>query len=236
MSITEKVKAAVTKAYQAWQGVSSSFQPHRGLFEEDTSATVLMCAAKRRLGPEFLAYEPETLWLELDPTPLNRDKLMAGIALATYPSFYWDYSVFGHTVLALNDEAVFPESLPKPTLEQLVWGVFEAELILALTEDGPITPEFGDDIAAYVAACLHAQGVIYTPENLRFAQPYLDKLISKEAKELQAKVKDLWAPLASRTAFEDVTPEDDAAGVQLTHLVRAQLYFVKRADALTSAL
>ena len=220
------MKDLISRAYRAWQSPDSFKDPKKAIADPATPALALMVAARKLLGPGWLAWEPETLWLELDLLEMNRDKLGAAIALATLPSFWWDWRVFGQTCLALNDMAVFPEQLPKPSLEQMSWGVFEAELILALSEDGPIKPVFDDGVLAYIAVCAHDQGVVRLCENLQDAQPHLDKLLSPAGKELASQVKKLWQPHA------DV--EDNAVGVQLAHLSRAQLYQVKRAETLAT--
>lgn len=170
------------KAYKAAAKKTKAAAAHKALENSATPATTVLIAAIHLLGPieEFKTWEPETLWLTLgDVAIINRDKLLAAIALDVTPSFYWDYRVMGNTVLAFNNIAVGVRNIPAPTPEQLAWGVWEAELIYALTETGDVeAPELDDEPAAYTAALLHDAGFAKAPEFLFFAEEKLKELIN----------------------------------------------------------
>src|SRR6266542_3699820 len=90
-----------------------------------TSALALLAAAQSLLG-EFIAWEPETLWLELErrglevPVP-NRAKLQAALALVLVPSFYWDAVVFEKTALAFDHIVPNPDALEEASSAPLAW-------------------------------------------------------------------------------------------------------------------
>jgi hypothetical protein len=150
----------------------------------------------------------------------NRDKLMAAMALQTYPSFYWDFRVFGHTCLAFADQAVHTELTPQPLPEHIVAGVYEAQLLFQIDTDAQ--PEFDDDVAAYVAACLAHEGLVYAPPLLDFAEEHLSKLISPEGRELAVEVK--------KMAGEEHPKADteSALGVQLARYLQLGAYLEAR--------
>ena len=106
-----------------------------------TSALALLAAAQSLLG-EFIAWEPETLWLELErrglevPVP-NRAKLQAALALVLVPSFYWDAVVFEKTALAFDHVVPNPGALEEATPAQLAWAAKEAARIVAHHGDPP---------------------------------------------------------------------------------------------------
>jgi hypothetical protein len=188
-------------------------------------AVSLMVAAKHLLGNGFTIWEPETLWKELDPPVVNRGKLAAAIALDLMPSFYWDYRVFGNTCLALNDEITLPDQIPQPMPWQMAWGIFEAELIFALTTKEAITPTFDDEPTAYCGLHLFEMGWVCTPENMAFCEEELLKHLSDEARQLHEIVK-------KRTT----SSSDEAAKIQLARLEDCSLYVVNRSTAVAEYL
>ena len=191
------------------------------LMDQSVPATIVYVAARAFYGPTMAAYEPDTLWSTLDMPEGNRDKLMAAMALQTFPSFYWDLRVFGHTCMAFADQAVHTELTPQPMPEHVVAGVYEAHLLFQLDTDAE--PEFDEDVAAYVAACLAHEGLTYAPPLLSFAQEHLERLLSPEGRELGVEVK--------RMAGEEHPKADpeSALGVQLARYLQLGAYLEARA-------
>ncbi len=190
------------------------------LMDVETPAAILYPAARAFYGPMMAAYEPDTLWSTLDMPEGNRDKLMAAMALQTYPSFYWDFRVFGHTCLAFADQAVHTELTPQPLPEHIVAGVYEAQLLFQIDTDAQ--PEFDDDVAAYVAACLAHEGLVYAPPLLDFAEEHLSKLISPEGRELAVEVKKMAGEEHPKADMES------ALGVQLARYLQLGAYLEAR--------
>lgn len=160
----------------------------RAVLLDDTAPAFLLYAAARVFyGPTVASYEPESLWIQLDVPEHNRDKLMAALTLQVNPQFYWDIRVFGHTCLAFNGHAAHTELTPKPTPEQLATAIFEAQLLFQI--DTETVPEFDDEVAAYVAACLAHEGLAYAPPIMSFAEEHLERILSPEGRKLGAAMK-----------------------------------------------
>lgn len=238
MRLSELQRTLVRAAYEAYFRQPTAAQRDKAkkyLRDGTTFATTALISVRYLLGPTVVSYEPETVWLETDASPLNRDKLMAAMALGTTPSYYWDYRVFGATTHALNDERVVPEYVPKCTPEQMAWSVFEAELLYAMLDNGESTPVFDEAIPAYVATCLHEEGYVVPPVGLSMAKEDLEKLIAPDAMALKSEVEDAWAKLPK----DRVDPRsfgDSAVGVQMTRLADCWNYVYQRATRLREQL
>jgi hypothetical protein len=193
-------------------------------------ALALMIAARHILGEGFTIWEPETLWRELDPPMLNKGKLAAAIALDIMPSFYWDYRVFASTIIVLNDGIAILDQIPQPTPLEMTWGVFDAEVIFALTTKEAVTPEFDDEPSAFAAMQLYEAGWVYPPANMLFCEENLLKLLSDEAHQLHDDVK-----RQVEAHKEDITSVK-AEDVQLARLADSQLYVVNRTNAVADYL
>lgn len=199
------------------------------------SATSVFIAAMYLLGPTFITYEPETIWLELDPCHSNRDKLMAAIALAMTPSFYWDYRVFAGTVHALNNESVVPEAVSTCGAEQMAWAAFEAELLYALTDGESSRPEYDPSVEAYVATCLFDEGYVVPPTGLGFAATELKSHLKENAPLLEKETSTAWAALP-KEKLEQKKFEDSALGAQLEKLAAAWTYVAEKTHKLQAEL
>lgn len=238
MTLSDLQRLTVKEAYSAYFKTPTNAQKaHAKTVMQDCEATAtsVLIAAHYLLGPTFLAYEPETLWLELDPCLANRDKLMGAVALAMTPSFYWDYRVFGATVHALTNEMVIPESVPKCDAGQMAWACFEAELIYALTDTGNSVPEFDPCVEAYVGVSLWDAGYATAPSGLGFANEELTKRISKNALTLKDEVEKAWAAL-HKEKLEHHRFEDSALGAQLAKLATSWVYVEAKTKLLRAQL
>ncbi len=201
-----------------------------------TSAQALLAAAQSLLG-EFVAWEPETLWLELErrglevPVP-NRAKLQAAVALMLVPSFYWDGVVFEKTAMAFDHAVPNPDALEEASAAQLAWAVKEAGDIVAHQGDPP--RDFAHEAAAYAAVVLHREGLVVAPGLLAFAQPQLDRLLGAD-EALRDRVRTVWAALdkarLDKHAFAE-TPVD----VQLARLAAVELHVRDREAKATAEL
>lgn len=238
MTLSELQRTLVKEAYAAYfRSPTNAQKAYAKEVMQDCAApaTVVLIAARHLLGPTFLSYEPETLWLELDPCPSNRDKLMAGIALAMTPSFYWDYRVFGATTHALNDEMVSPEEVPMCTPEQMAWAAFEAELLFALTDGESTRPEYDPSVEAYVAMSLFYEGLVVPPVGLGFAAEELTAKVVPDALTLQKETEAAWAALP-KEKLEQKKFEDSALGAQLGKLATSWSYVESKTKDLRSRL
>lgn len=228
---------AASEAYRRPPTAATKAEARRKFKDPTTCATSLLIAARHLLGPECLEFEPETLWLELDPPPLNRDKLLAALALTKYPAYYWDWRVFGNTALAFSHSAVIPDEVPHPDPAEMAWAIYEAELIFALTDPDGTIPQFDDGIATYSAAVLHHEGFVACPDALSFADDELVRLACRdsECEHLHAQVKDNWRRM-DKTNLEERNYADTPLGVQLAHQAEIYLYLVRRANDMASCV
>ncbi len=198
---------------------------------ESTSAVALLAAAEVFLGGEFLLWEPETVWLELQHRgvsilPVGRAKLEAVRALLLVPSFYWDAIVFEKTALAFDGHVPNPDALEEATVAQLAWAVKEAAWVA--THVGEAAKAFEHEPAAYSAVVMHRDGFILAPEQLAFAQDLLDN-VNETDNALKTEVREKWAALDKSTM--DVHAFDESfAGVQLARLAAVELHVRERED------
>lgn len=238
MNLSELQRTLAKEAYAAFFRTPTNAQKaHARTVMQDceAAATAVFIAARHLLGPTFISYEPETLWLELDPCHSNRDKLSAAIALAMTPSFYWDYRVFGATVHALNDEMVSPEAVPHCSPAAMAWATFEAELLFALSDGESTRPEFDETIEAYVAVCLFDEGLTLPPTGLSFAAEELGRKVSADALNLKKETAAAWAALP-KEKLEQKKFENSPLGAQLEKLATSWVYVQERTKLLRSHL
>lgn len=198
----------------------SSEKARKVLLDPESPALLLYVAARAFYGPTVASYEPETLWSQLDVPAMNRDKLMAALTLQAFPQFYWDIRIFGHTCLAFNDQATHTELVPQPLPEHLAAAIFEAQLLFQL--DTETTPEFDDEVAAYVAACLAHEGLTYAPPLLSFAEEHLERILSPEGRKLGVAMKKIAGEEHPKVDAES------ALGVQLARYEQMGAYAAAR--------
>ena len=238
MTLSDLQRLAVKEAYVAFLKPPTGAQKQSAktlLQDPEATATAVLIAAQHLLGPTFLTYEPETLWMELDIASANKDKLMAGIALSMNPSFYWDYRVFGATTHALTNEMVTPERVPVCDPGQMAWAAFEAELLFALTDAESTKPDYDPCVAAYVAVSLFDEGLVTTPVGLGFAAEELKTKLAPEHAILRKEVEDAWAALP-KDALESKKFENNPLGTQLQRLAAAWIYVEAKTKVLRQTL
>lgn len=207
------------------------------LVDESTCAAALMEGTRRLIG-NYLAWEPESIWEDLDRRGIdlpaaNRDKLMAAVTLRLVPSFYWDAVVFEKTALALNDRTINPAILEEASPAQLAWAVVEADVIRRLGQEP--TQEFYHEPRAYTGVVLQRAGFALAPEELAFAQDALDRERHCGDCELRRQVQEAWRKLPPGGRAGAAYPET-RVGVQLANLAGVALHVRQRMDALQRQL
>lgn len=230
MNLADALRSCSEAARESYRsGVATS---DKSLFEKpEASASELFIAARRHLGPDFVNFEPETLWETFNVEAVNRDQLLAAINVATMASFWWDFRVFGNSSLAFGDHAVNPDAIPRPEAKDMAWAVFEAEMLNGLSDE-PAETELGEEVVAYIATVLHEEGFVVAPDLLEEVQETLDRMTSPEGLELKDAILRQWDDLQTQD-LERWSPSNDAIGVQLARLAEVRLYLVKRAQHLT---
>lgn len=193
------------------------------LRDPSAAAVALMAAAKAQLG-DFLAWEPESIWLELDRQGVdlpaeNRAKIMAGIALRLMPSFYWDGIVFEKTALAFDGLLPNPDILEEASPARLAWAVVEADWIIRAAKDA--SWEWGHEPRAYAGVVLARAGFVLAPEQLSFAQNALDR--ERPSTHLLDEVKQRWAGV-DKNGLEKLTLHETPVDVQIARLAAVELH------------
>lgn len=186
-----------------------------------------MKAAHALLG-DFLTWEPESIWLELqhqgvDLPEGNRAKLQAAIALRLVPSFYWDGIVFEKTALAFDGLVPNPDILEEASPARLAWAVIEAAWIIRDAKDA--SWEIGSEPRAYAGVILHRAGFVLAPEQLDFAQNALDR--ARHHDHLTDEVKDRWAKV-DKAGLEKLTLQETPVDVQIARLSAVELHVRER--------
>lgn len=203
------------------------------LLDDEVCATSLLLALRKMFDTQFLSWEPETIWLELDdreidvPT-VNRSKILAVTSLIIEPAFYWNATIFEKTALAFNDEVTIPGAIQEASPAQLSWAVFEAELLM---QAHGTDPEFDHEPQRYTATSMLRNGLVLAPEFLVFAQKELDKLPAKYDEELVKRVRNRWMNLSrdDTETLRDIEFDETPEGVQLAKLAAIHLYMKERA-------
>lgn len=207
---------------------------HRAIFEgDDACASALVATAFQVYGSGCVAWEPETLRLELiedgvDVPRANMDALLAAFTLRQSDAFFWDPQVFAQTCLAFNQLPCAPEAAPELTLGQLLWTLDEVSALLDLSED--LGPYFDTGPLTYLAVCLHHAGLVWAPGAASFANEVLEELAESDVSALRSEVKKRWGALDT-AHLRDFAPAEDPAGVQLALCASAEVYRQDQASA-----
>lgn len=195
------------------------------LENENSFATTLLFALKQLLGDMCIAWEPESIWLELDDRGIdmpriNRDKFLAASSLEQSPAFYWDGIVFEKTTMAFNNILSDPEILQEATPAELSWAVFEAEKLRELDMD------FDNEPIGYTAVCLHRAGLQIAPEELAFAQEELERM-NLAGKEMIEEIRTRWASI-DKTDLTAIDLSESPIVTQVAQLAAIELYMQDR--------
>jgi hypothetical protein len=143
---------------------SSAFQ------RRDAHPMVLDVLLLDRFGPPWLAWEPETIWHEVEqefhvtPSVYARNKINAVKTLHLVKSPWTEWEVFTVVVQALTDNIPDFRTLQKPTPTQIIPAV---NIIADIN-----TGTYSEEVGRYIAACFLDEGVFYLPQPVEFAQTY----------------------------------------------------------------
>jgi len=143
------------------------------LRDPKTYTTSVLALLRDRWGDDFLQWEPATVELELkefgitDPPAYLMDKILAGSSLFTSNLFFISLETFAATALTLNGNPVDASTLALPDLDDVMWAVTEARLLLGNTYK---QESYGHDISRLVGVLLAEEGIYAPPEALKFAE------------------------------------------------------------------
>jgi len=212
-------------------GAAAFFNQSKELIRRrDTPASILLLAVKNVLGPAVGAWEPDSIWHELDKENVkvprvNRDKILAAFTLTEVPAFYWEVNTFMNTVMAFNNTVSNTSRIHEASPGEISWAVYEAEVVLH--EHGQFEPEFDHEPITYTAEVCHRAGLILAPRMLTFCQEALDKRNCDGAKVDKEQVTAAWDKLVKTNLAGQKFP-DSPLGVQLARLASVEVYLEEK--------
>lgn len=201
------------------------------LKDPSTTATPVVLYLVDKLGMEALEYEPETVEEYLkriypDISKALLDRVHAGIGLFTSDLFWVDPAMFGIICKVLNGKRV--DSGSEPELDDIVWGVNEAQLLLGDPESGN-APQFSTAVTAFVHYLFKAAGVTAIPDSIKswFGDvPYILPIDDAEiAMARQSESDDTVAELDAQAGSKMIACLNQVlnAGIDITSEARAEL-------------
>lgn len=139
-------------------------------------ATPVVLALVAEHGTDVITYEPETIRECLKQHNPNVSesvvtRVNAALGLFTSNAFWQDPATFNIVCRALNRSAR-PLAAPAD-IEDMAWGVTEAEFLLFDPEDNEanVSNVASSAVAKYVAVALTKEGMYTAPDALSFAHP-----------------------------------------------------------------
>lgn len=199
----------------------------------DTTPPAFFAAAHVLLGEGWCAWLQETVCHELRREGLegHRDDLVGALqAVASTASSWWDYRAFCAVTQAFSGNPVTEHAFTPPHPENMAATVTEMTAVLGMalvSDDDDFTPEYSDEVAAYIAAALATAGFCCAPPQLDFCQDRLDRLVRQHTCKQAKKAED-----ASGVGDVPLSPED----VQAARLRDVTTYVEDRIKQATSEL
>lgn len=145
------------------------FSRKNAFIHHDAHPLMLDLVLLREFGIEWLAWEAETLWAEIQrvfkqpPLPLhNRNKIQAVRTAHVVESPWEDWETFVPVNQSLNNNLPNFQVLHKPTPSQIMNTVN----ILGRIRD----VEFSPDVQKFIAACFLDESIYYLPPPVDFSQ------------------------------------------------------------------
>lgn len=145
------------------------FSRKNSFIHHDAHPLLLDLLLLRAFGAEWLAWEAETLWAEVQrvfkqpPLPVhNRNKVQAVRTAHIVDSPWVDWETFVVVAQSLNNNIPNFQVLHKPTPAQIMNAVNILNKVRTVT--------FSDEVQKFIAACFLDDGVYYLPKPVRFAQ------------------------------------------------------------------
>lgn len=124
-------------------------------------------------GSECLEWDPTSLSLEMrgafgqEPEDELFDRILSAISLLKSNAFFVDLTAFMNTCNALNFGVVTSETWIPADLDDVLWGVTEARMLLGDDFD---EDDFSHDIKRYVGMLVQEEGLKNVPSVLRFLE------------------------------------------------------------------
>jgi len=178
--------------------------------------------------PEYIFWEPETIYqvigVDQSQVPLKiREKVEALKAFLRNNLVWTDWHIFENAVILINNQTPNFNVIQRPRVREVAYAV---DILNKIKEE-----KFSEEVAKYIAAVARDRGLIVLPENLSFAQKYLDILYpDKEIKDMQKKVKLGWEMLKEEDYRKMDFDMSDPIDVQLARLLEIKIYIDKKGE------
>jgi hypothetical protein len=210
--------------------------PTQELLEGRETSAIALCRAAETVLGDHLAWEPESVWIELSRQGIDvpieaRDRLMAAMTLRLVPAFYWDAIILANTATAFDGRPAHVEILEEASPGALAWAMVEAEWIRRIYGLQELVPEH--EPIAYVAVVLDRAGLVLAPSQLSFAQDALDTRLPQSG--LLKDVRHRWAGI-DKAGFDRLALEETAVDVQIARLASIEAHVRSRRAAAEAEL
>lgn len=157
---------------QAGKSDGVSFSQKRAFSYRKTHPLFLDMILLEKYGPQWLEWEPETVWSEiLDDFKARsisvhvRNKINAVKLMHVAHTPWTEWEVFAVVCQAMNDNIPDFRVLQKPSPDQIIAAV---NMMARIKKR-----EFSEEVGRFVAACFLDDGVFYLPPPVSFAQEYV---------------------------------------------------------------
>lgn len=155
------------------------FSPSLIFGHHDAHPVVLATLLFKEYDVEWLEWEPDVLWFEIEDdfsrrfsergrstkvtvSSLNRNKIQAVRTLLLSNGFWDEWQIFCPIIQAMNNNVPVFDMLHKPSVAQLMTGL---DIVSTIRQE-----EFSEEISRFVAASCLEQGVWLLLKPLDFAQ------------------------------------------------------------------
>lgn len=206
---------------------------------EESCTSACMRAMYILYKHDWLLWEPETIWIELNHNGVNvpvgnRNQLMAARSLLTTGRFWYDATAFEVACLAFSNEEPMFMGLEDTPVMQINWAVFEADLIHKEFENESVV--FDREPIQYTAIQLYREGFVIAPPMLSMSQDALTAMLPKETRKLADTIHKAWAVAPKGDALLNAAFPETCEGVQLARLAAVQIFFEQRLHLRTKQL
>lgn len=203
----------------------------------DTHPVVYDVALLKEYGVDWFVWEPQTLWCEIlrdfkvpSISDHAKSKIQAIKTLHITASYWTEWEVFSWITQALNNNIPDWHTMQKPSIGQLMNSVDVATMVRS-------GESFSDEVSGYVAGCILEEDVVFAPDDLRFAQQYIDQYAAeKKIEDYPALVMDTQIKYYAVRNGADVEFHETAADIQVAKLKVAWDYLTKRRAQLKEQL
>jgi hypothetical protein len=151
-------------------------------------------------GKEWIGWEPETLWQELEittasiSTEIVRNKLQAIQVVMSGRMFWKDWITFEKICLALNSVPPRFDYIESVSPAQMAYAIVMAMKMRRHPGAGipGKDPKFSDEVLSYIVSRSYLEGIVYLPKPLDVAQAKLNELTKLKplAEEIENKMHD----------------------------------------------